>query len=142
MFIGMSFDLSLCMNCHFSKTGQEVNKLLNISNEVDKLLMKVAVTDFDPGIIKKEKFVLLAYIYRGYDYKNQTDVLKNVLKSLRNNIKTYVLNEASVSTFDWLDIGGSPTFILFYNGTEKGRLLGKIDKKTLAVFLTTHLSEL
>jgi hypothetical protein len=108
--------------------------------EDDNLLMNFSATDFVPGIIKKEKFALFAYIYRDYDFKNQTDVLKNVLKSLRNDIKTYLLDEESVTAVDWLDIGGSPTFILFYNGTEMGRLLGKIDEKTLTVFLTKHLS--
>ncbi len=113
-----------------------------VLHEDDNWLMNVTVTDFSPGITKKEKFALFAYIHRDYDFKNQTDVLKNVLKSLRNDIKIYLLDEESVNTCDWLDIGGSPTFILFYNGTEKGRLLGKVGKKALTVFLTKHFAEL
>jgi hypothetical protein len=119
------------------KTAQEVNMFLHSD---DNLLINFSVTDFVPGIIKKEKLALFAYIRRDYDFKNQTDVLKNILKSLRNDIKIYLLNEESVAAIDWLDIGGSPTFVLFYNGTEKGRLLGKTDEKTLTGFLTKHLS--
>ncbi len=105
------------------------------------MLMTIAATDFDPEIIKIQKFILFAYIRRDYDFKSQTDVLKNVSKDLRDDMKIYLLDEETVNTFDWLDLGGSPTFILFYNGTEKGRLLGKADIKTLTVFLKKHLRE-
>lgn len=94
---------------------------------------------FHPNGTKDMGPVLLAYIRKDYDFKGQAEVLKNVSKNLKKDIKIYLLDEKSVNTLDRLNIGGSPTLILFNGGVEKGRFLGKADNKTLTVFISKNL---
>jgi hypothetical protein len=109
-------------------------------NQIKKELFKnIEEGFFHSNRTKDMGPVLLAYIRRDYDFKSQAEVLKNVSENLEKDIKIYLLDEESVNTFDRLNIGGSPTLILFNGGVEKGRFLGKADNKTLAVFISKNL---
>jgi len=45
------------------------------------------------------------------------------------------LDENSARTYKYLGIEGDPTFIGYYEGNEKGRILGKADRETLISFV-------
>jgi hypothetical protein len=113
--------------------------LLKISQSKKEFFKNIEADFLNPNGSEDTGIVLLAYIRRDYDFKSQTDVLKNVSENLKKDIKIYLLDEKSVNTLDRLNIGGSPTLILFNGGVEKGRFLGKADNKTLAVFISKNL---
>ena len=97
---------------------------------------------FNPKIVREKGIVLLAYIYRDSGFKQQAKVLNDLSKTMKNIIQIFLLEEDDVHKNHEFDISGSPTFILFYNGEEKGRLLGKADTKTLTDFISNHLLEM
>ncbi len=98
--------------------------------------------EFNPETLKEKGIVLLAYIYRDSGFKQQAKVLNDLSKTMKNIIQIFLLEEDDVHKSHEFDISGSPTFILFYNGEEKGRLLGKADTKTLTDFISNHLLEM
>ena len=54
-------------------------------------------------------------------------------------LKVCLLDEDSVGAFLKFGVEGSPAFIIFYDGEEKGRMLGKADKETLSNFILKTL---
>ena len=95
-----------------------------------------------PEVIKGEGIVLLSYIYRDSNFKQQAKVLNDLSKVMKNIIQVFIIDEDEVQQYNEFDINGSPTFILLYNGEEKGRLLGKSDIKSLTDFISNHLLEM
>ncbi len=86
-------------------------------------------------IIEKRDPVLLAYINRDYHYKEMSDALDSLANEYGGKLKVCLLNEKFSRAFKKYKIEGSPTFITFYKGEEMGRMLGKVDKKTLDSFI-------
>ncbi len=109
---------------------------------VKEIVMEKDAAGFDPEMIKEEKIALVAHIYPDSDFKQQVDVLNDLSKIMKNIIQIFLLDEDAVRKYHEFDISGSPTFIFFYNGEEKGRLLGKADTKTLIDFISNHLLEM
>ena len=113
-----------------------------ISLQVKDTSMEEVTTGFNPEIIKEKGMGLVAYIYRDSSFKQQVKVLNDLSKTLKNVIQIFLMENDDVRKYHEFDISGSPTFILFYNGEEKGRLLGKADTKTLTDFISNHLLEM
>ncbi len=80
--------------------------------------------------------VLLVYIHRRHDFKEQIDLLESFTTKINGKIIIYLLNESFVNEIKLLNIEGSPTFICFYKGKEKGRICGKVDNIRLETFIT------
>ncbi len=116
--------------------------LIQIIPENENLFTHTDNAEFDPETIKEKGIVLLAYIYRDSDFKQQAKVLNDLSKTMKNIIQIFLLEEDDVHRNPDFDISGSPTFMLFYNGEEKGRLLGKADTKALTDFISNHLLEM
>ncbi len=104
------------------------------------------VEDLVFDIIAKGCPVLLAYISGGYDHKSQSEVLDNLSNIYGDSLKVCLLSKEFNKAFNKFKIEGTPTFITFHKGKEKGRLLGKSDMaalnafvcETLPCFSTTH----
>ena len=75
------------------------------------------------------------------DDQDQISLLEQVINSVPIDISAYVLEKESMNAFAQLyDVKGSPTYLLFESGSEKGRMLGKADFAALTGFLERHLS--
>jgi hypothetical protein len=102
----------------------------------------VGTDNFSSEVLQGKMPVLLATIRRDYGYKEQTRVLEGVSKEYVERLKVCLLDENSIGTFRKCGIDGSPAFVIFYGGTEKGRMLGKADRGTLSKFVSGILSSL
>ena len=120
----------------------KVKMYKRISLQVKDTSMEEVTTGFNPEIIKGKGMSLVAYIYRDSGFKQQVKVLNDLSKTLKNVIQIFLMENDDVRKYQEFDISGSPTFVLFYNGEEKGRLLGKADTKTLTDFISSHLLEM
>ena len=106
------------------------------------MFVKIGVENYKEEISDEKKLVLLAYISKGCDYKDQMDVLKSLSESYAERLKVCLLDENLNGLFQSLDIDGSPTFILLHGGEKKGRTLGKADIETLTAFISEALQGL
>ena len=100
------------------------------------MFVSIGMDNFDSEIKAEKRSVLLACIRRDDEFKEQTAVLDNVSKRYGERLKVCLLDEDSFGAFSKkLGIEGTPTFIAFYAGKEKGRMLGKADRETLSSFI-------
>lgn len=97
---------------------------------------------FDIEVLNEKQPVLLAYIRHDYGYLEQTKALEAISKRYEGALKICLLDERSIGTFKRYGIDGSPAFVIFHKGEEKGRRLGKADRLVLGEFVSEVLSEL
>ncbi len=90
-------------------------------------------------ILEEEGPVLLAYISEGYGHKSQAETLDNLSNIYGDSLKMCLLRKECNKAFKKFKIKGSPTFITFHKGKEKGRLLGKSDMAALNAFVCETL---
>lgn len=104
------------------------------------MFMLIKTESFGPEVLLEERPVLLACIRRDYDYAGQTKVLGGISKKYGKGLKICLLAEDSIGAVMKLGIEGSPAFIIFHEGKEKGRMLGKADNKSLSCFVSRTLN--
>ncbi len=105
------------------------------------MFTSVGMDNFDSEIRLEMKPVLLACIRRGYELREQIDLLEKVSRKYAHNLKICLLFEGLNETYRTLAIEGTPTFILFLGGKEKGRMLGKVKIETLNAFIFESLQQ-
>lgn len=99
----------------------------------------ISADNFEAKVLEEKRPVLLAYIRRDYEFKKQAEVLRNVSKMYDNELKVYQLDENSIGLIRMLDIAGDPTFLIFHEGEEKERILGKANNETLSAFVLRNI---
>lgn len=105
------------------------------------MIPSIGFDDFESEVIEERRPVLVACIYWGSEFKEQTEALKSISKSYREALKICLLGTDSIGALrEKLGIGGTPTFLIFYEGEEKGRILGRADSDTLRAFVIRTLS--
>ena len=101
-----------------------------------------AITDidnFEKEIEKETGPVLLACIRRDYNYNEQEKVIRKISNKFSAVMKVCLLDDESGAIYKKLGIEGTPTFLLFYNGEEKDRILGKTNLEKLNTFVLQAL---
>lgn len=107
------------------------------------MFTRIGADNFDSEIAAEKRPVLLAYIVPDFTYKKQLEVLEIISKRYFGDLlKVCLLKEDFVWAHRHLGIKGSPTVIIFYQGQEKGRMLGKADKESLSSFILQTLPNL
>lgn len=107
----------------------------------EKVMVTTIYADsFDSEVLVEKRPVLLACIRRDYDYDEQTGVLGGISNKYGKKLKVCLLDEDSIGAFMKFGIEGSPAFIIFHDGEEKGRMLGKADTQSLSSFVLKTLS--
>lgn len=116
---------------------------VNMQKDIIKMFTTIGADNFDSEITAEKRPVLLAYIVPDFAYRQQLEALESVSKRyFGDSLKICLLNEDFIKSRRHLGIGGSPTFIIFYQGKEKGRKLGKADKESLSSFILQTLPNL
>jgi len=100
----------------------------------------IEANHFQAEVLGEKKPVLMACLSRDFRYREQKKVLDSVLGEYGEAIKVYLRDKESLGSFERFGIEGSPTFIIFYQGEEKGRMLGRAEKATLSAFISRILS--
>lgn len=103
------------------------------------MFLSIGAESFDSEVLAEKKPVLLACISRDYDYDEQTGVLGGISGKYGKRLKVCLLDEDSIGAFMKFGVEGSPAFIIFHEGEEKGRMLGKADKESLNSFIIKTL---
>ncbi len=103
------------------------------------MFIPIGADSFDSEVLVEKRPVLLACISRDYDYVEQTGVLGGISKKYGRKLKVCLLDEDSIGAFMKFGVEGSPAFIIYYEGEEKGRMLGKADKTSLSSFVLKTL---
>ena len=89
------------------------------------MFTSVGMDNFDSEIRLEMKPVLLACIRRGYELREQIDLLEKVSRKYAHNLKICLLYEGLNEIYRTLAIEGTPTFILFLGGGRKRADAGK-----------------
>ena len=105
------------------------------------MFTSVGMDNFDSEIRLEMKPVLLACIRRGFELREQIDLLEKVSRKYAHNLKICLLFEGLNEAYRTLAIEGTPTFLLFFGGQEKGRMLGKVKMETLSTFVFESLQQ-
>ena len=92
----------------------------------------IGMDNFQSEVLEQNRPVILAYIRRDYQYKEQTDVLNNLSKMFGDAVKICLIEGESAAILRRLKIGGAPAFLIFYRGKETARILGRTNAETLA----------
>lgn len=86
------------------------------------------------------KPVLLLCMPKGPDFSDQSTLLHRVAEKHIDELKVCLLEEELINGFkQMLNIKGTPVFVLFYKGKERGRMLGMAGVEQLSAFLYRHL---
>ncbi len=107
-----------------------------------EMFTPIGMDNFDFEITAEKRPVLLACIRRDDEYREQTEVLESISRRYGDELKICLLNEDFIEIYRKLGIVGTPTFIIFYEGREKGRMLGKVDREKLSSFVFKNFAEL
>ncbi|MCP4754364.1 MAG: hypothetical protein GY866_26060 [Proteobacteria bacterium] len=102
---------------------------------------KMGLPEFERYQLGVGRQTVVLFINRDLDNDDQIAVLEEVVGSFPMDISMCILEEESIVSFaQKYHVKGSPTYLLFESGLEKGRLLGKSDHKDLLAFLKMHLA--
>jgi hypothetical protein len=117
-----------------------------IYKEKPHVFTSIGLDNFESEIRLELRPILLACIRRGFEAKEQHMVLKAVSSEIDRNVKICVLYEGQSDAYRMLSVEGTPTFLLYFNGEEIGRILGKVVPEKLVDFVSEqlgqHMSEL
>ena len=104
------------------------------------MLNSIEPDNFEKEILGDEKPVLMACLSRDFRYKEQKEILDSVLRDYGSSLKVCLRDRKTIGDFRKFGIEGSPTFIIFHEGREKGRMLGKVERDSLNSFISRILS--
>ena len=105
------------------------------------MFTSIAMDNFESEIRLELRPVLLACIRRGFEAKEQLKILEAVSRKIARNVKICLLYEGLNEAYRVLSVEGTPTFILYLDGEEIGRILGKVSPKTLNEFVLEKLTQ-
>lgn len=99
--------------------------------------------NFEANILSSDRPVLLMCVSGVRAFAEQEQVLRQLSGRCRKLIDICCLEEDFINGFkEMYNIKGTPVFLLFHKGQEKGRMLGRADKDCLEAFLTRNLPQL
>jgi hypothetical protein len=91
--------------------------------------------------MREENPVLLACVHRDHGLKKQLAILEDI-SGENKELKICLLYEDFSEIHKLLKIDGTPTFVMFSDNKERGRLLGKADKNMLSAFIMRSLEKI
>ncbi len=100
----------------------------------------IGMDNFESEIGLERRPVLLACIRRGFEAKEQLQILEEVSRKI-GNVKICILYQGLSDAYRVLSVEGTPTFLLYADGEEIGRVLGKVLPGTLIEFVLEKLAQ-
>jgi len=100
----------------------------------------IGMENVESVIRLEQRPVLLACLRRGFEAKAQLKILKEVSGKI-GNVKICLLYEGVSDIFRMLSVEGTPTFLLYVDGEEKGRILGKVLPEMLIELVLEKLAQ-
>lgn len=96
----------------------------------------MSMDDFTNDILVSKRVVLVACIHRDYEYKEQLANLRAISYEYGDKLRVCLLDVSYLKAFmQEFNINGTPTLLIFADGQEQDRLLGKVDQEALKAFV-------
>lgn len=94
-------------------------------------------------IISSEEPVLVAFLKKGQRHKEQLDLMAWVEQKYQTRLRCYLYNDSFLETgMRQHFVSGTPSYLLFQDGWEVDRLIGRSDEEMLDQFLDRTLMRL
>ena len=104
------------------------------------MITSIRYNNFEAAVVEEKRPVLLAHLNRYFEFEEQVEVLESISEKYSEILKVCLISEDFIRMFSWMHgIKGAPTFIIFHEGKEIKRMLGKADRKTLTAFILQTL---
>lgn len=103
-------------------------------------IFSIGLEDFEKEVLGEERAVLLLCMYRDTEFQRQIEIIEVLRNIYAEKLRACVLKEEFIEVFmERYSIKGTPTFLIFIGGREKGRMLGQASLETLRDFLSETL---
>ncbi len=114
---------------------------MNSRAEGNPRIKKYAISEFNENQLGVEKPAVILFTSIESDFEDQIKILELAVNNISLDISAYLIEKESMDSFaQRYHVKGSPTYLLFKSGLEKGRILGKTSIAELTDFLNKHLS--
>jgi thiol-disulfide isomerase/thioredoxin len=116
--------------------NNDENEFLGSKN----IIGSIGLDQFEEKVLKEVYPVLVLCLYHESEFQEQIRIIEEIYQTYVQKMKVYLLEEEALGAFnEKFAVKGTPTFLLFINGNEKGRILGRADSKVLNDFLSRML---
>lgn len=104
-------------------------------------LKSVGFYSFEQEALKNDCPVVLLCMHRGREFSSHAEVLRDTAEAFPDRLVPLVLDEEFIEPFRHrFGVKGTPTFLVFFEGREMGRLLGQHDRDALYRLIKESLS--
>lgn len=103
------------------------------------LTMQILTSEaFQSAFTEMEVPMLVACLAEGPEFTETVEILHAAISSLARPLKVGIIDEDSRKVFmNRFNIPGTPTFVIFQQGREIGRVLGMADRDMIREFVRT-----
>ncbi|MBW1700922.1 MAG: hypothetical protein JRJ11_09255 [Deltaproteobacteria bacterium] len=116
----------------------------NCDSEVlssNEFIRSIGADSFQKEVLEESRSVLVLCMHRDSEFQGQIDIIEGVCRNYGERLKVCLIEEEFIEAFKKkVNIKGTPTFMIFIGGTEKGRILGQVEQQTLEDLLSRTLS--
>ncbi|QJT10571.1 thioredoxin family protein [Oceanidesulfovibrio marinus] len=111
-----------------------------MSMKVESAFEHFTGSGFEVALKREAGFVLLACLRQEHEMRDQEDSLREVARQYDGQLKVWILDDHGQDKFHVQHrVMGTPTYLLFKNGAEKDRVLGKLSCEGLLEFVSRNL---
>jgi thioredoxin-like negative regulator of GroEL len=107
---------------------------------MNNLIKSLGLENFHKEVLEERGPVLVLCMHWGPEFQEQIDIIEGMHRTYGERLKACLVEEEFLLAFkEKFDVKGTPTFMMFIGGAEKGRMLGRADQKALEDFLSQIL---
>lgn len=100
----------------------------------------IGLDNFEDKFLKERTPILLLCMPRSVDSAVQISVLESMQEIFGGKLRVFILKDEFLTAFrERFTIRGTPTFLIFVEGSEIGRMCGLTDQDTLKDFILQTL---
>ncbi len=104
-------------------------------------IRSIGADSFVREVLEESRPVLVLCMHRDSEFQGQIDIIEGMCRSYDERLKACLIEDGfNVAFKEKFNVKGTPTFMIFIGGTEKGRMLGQVEQKTWEDFVSRTLS--
>lgn len=104
-------------------------------------IRSIGADSFVREVLEESRPVLVLYMHRDSEFQGQIDIIEGMCRGCDERLKACLIEDEFNGAFkEKFNVKGTPTFMIFIGGTEKGRMLGQVEQKTWEDFVSRTLS--
>lgn len=111
------------------------------SLSTNDLIRSIGADSFVSEVLEESRPVLVLCMHRDSEFQGQIEFIEGICRCYGERLKACLIEDEFNGAFkEKFNVKGTPTFMIFIGGTEKGRMLGQVEKKTWEDFVSRTLS--